>query len=250
MPMTQDELTSKVNLILDLDKEEKNDAEKVEENYFNKKFQLIKPKKVKIHKVTFIKKVNKEKEEIKDEKFYMKRKLILPKINKENTVLKNYESSLINDNEKVKEKEELKKDKIKILSKNKSQINMLKHPNISSDSIWKKNIFSNKINNRNKIGLNKELSKSDNSLTNIFQNKINSLNAKIMNSSQVNEASIPEYNFVKKDKQLFDNIINKLAHKENVYSYLEKNFVLFNIAENSKYKSANKRKEYSENKSF
>ena len=41
------------------------------------------------------------------------------------------------------------------------------------------------------------------------------------------DASEPEYNFIKKDKNLLDNILNKFSHKQNSYHYLEKNFVLY-----------------------
>ena len=40
-------------------------------------------------------------------------------------------------------------------------------------------------------------------------------------------------------------ILDKLSSQKNRYYFQEKNFSLFNIAENSKYNSALKRKEYS-----
>ena len=52
IPMTQEEITQKVNLILDFDNE-KNEDEKKSEIFFNNKVNIIKPKKIKIHKVTF-----------------------------------------------------------------------------------------------------------------------------------------------------------------------------------------------------
>ena len=241
IPMTQEEITQKVNLILDFDNE-KNEDEKKSEIFFNNKVNIIKPKRIKIHKVTFSSLINNiEKEEIKDEKYYMKKKIILPKINKEHSIIKNYDSSIINMNEN----EEKKIIQKKFLIKNNSQINMLKYPNISDEQKWKKIFHYKANNNRNKIELNKENSKNNHSFINIFQKKINLINSKTLNTSQINEASMPELNFVKKDKQVFDNIINKLSNKRNAYYYLEKNFVLVNVAENSKYKSAFKRKEYS-----
>ena len=104
IPMTQEEITQKVNLILDFDNE-KNEDEKKSEIFFNNKVNIIKPKRIKIHKVTFSSLINNiEKEEIKDEKYYMKKKIILPKINKEHSIIKNYDSSIIN----MKENEEKK----------------------------------------------------------------------------------------------------------------------------------------------
>ena len=242
MPMTQEEITQKVNLILDFDNE-KNEDEKKSEIFFNNKVNIIKPKRIKNHKVTFSSLINNlEKEEIKDEKYYMKKKIILPKINKEHSIIKNYDSSIINMNEN----EEKKIIQKKFLIKNNSQKNSLKYPHISDEQKWKKIFHYKANNNRNKIELNKEISKNNHSFINIFQKKINLINSKTLNTSQINEASMPELNFVKKDKQVFDNIINKLSNKRNAYYYLEKNFVLVNVAENSKYKSAFKRKEYSD----
>ena len=242
IPMTQEEITQKVNLILDFDNE-KNEDEKKSEIFFNNKVNIIKPKRIKIHKVTFSSLINNiEKEEIKDEKYYMKKKIILPKINKEHSIIKKYDSSIINMNEN----EEKKIIQKKFLIKNNSQINMLKYPHIPDEQKWKKIFHYKANNNRNKIELNKEISKNNHSFINIFQKKINLINSKTLNTSQINEASMPELNFVKKDKQVFDNIINKLSNKRNAYYYLEKNFVLVNVAENSKYKSAFKRKEYSD----
>ena len=79
IPMTQEEITQKVNLILDFDNE-KNEDEKKSEIFFNNKVNIIKPKRIKIHKVTFSSLINNiEKEEIKDEKYYMKKKLFYQK---------------------------------------------------------------------------------------------------------------------------------------------------------------------------
>ena len=242
-PMTQKELNQKVQLILEFNNNDNETFEdnKINENFLYPKEKITKPKRIKIQKVTFSSKNNNDnnKKELSNEKLFMNKRMVLPKIQRDQNHNQNYDSSIIN------AREYFNKSKNKSLSKNNSEVNLLEYPPLSLEKIWKKPINYNQ-NNRNKSGLGKEISKSNSSLTNIFQNRIKLINAKTINMDKSSDASEPEYNFIKKDKHLLDNILNKLAHKQNAYNYLEKNFVLFNVPENSKYKSALKRKEYSD----
>ena len=236
MPMSQKELSQKVQLILEYNNNEIIEDNKNEEKLLFPKKEKIKPKRLKIQKVSF---VSKEKHE--EEKKFFNKRTILPKIQKEpnNFHNQNYDSSEINIQDNY------NKGKSQILIKNRSEINMIKYPPLSLEGMWKKSLEHKSI-NRNSSKLNKGLSKgNNNSVTNIFQRRVNIINAKSFSIDKTIDVSEPEYNFLKKDKNLIDNILNKLSNKQNAYNYLEKNFVLYNIPENSKYKSAIKRKEYS-----
>ena len=247
IPMNQKDINKKVQLILEFNNKDNETNEEIKigkkKSIIYPKEKIIKPKKIRVQKVVFSSKDNNDnKKEVSQEKQYINKRMILPKIQREplnNQIRHNYESSIIN------EKEDILHGYNQIMNKNNSQRNLLKYPPLSLDGVWKKNLDS-KINNRNKTDLYKEVSKSNSSLTNIFKNRIKMINAKTVNMEKTNEVSEPEYNFIKKDKNLLNNIINKLAHQKNAYSYLEKNFVLFNIPDNSKYKSSQKRKEYSD----
>ena len=81
-------------------------------------------------------------------------------------------------------------------------------------------------------------------MNNIFQKRINLLNNKDIEVNKNNET--PVYNFIKKDKTLMDKILNKLKYSQNAFIYLEQNFILYDVRDNSKYKSSFKRKEYSD----
>ena len=71
------------------------------------------------------------------------------------------------------------------------------------------------------------------------------MKSKGLNTERTHNVSEPEYNFIKKDKIFMNKIYDKLSTKKNGYYFQEKNFSLFNIAENSKYNTALKRQEYS-----
>ena len=87
--------------------------------------------------------------------------------------------------------------------------------------------------------------KGKNPVNNIFQRRINIIKLKGLNTDKAHNASEPEFNFVKKDKRFMNKILDKLSSEKNGYYFQEKNFSLFNIAENSKYNTALKRQEYS-----
>ena len=87
--------------------------------------------------------------------------------------------------------------------------------------------------------------KGKNPVNNIYQRRINIIKLKGLNTDKAHNASEPEFNFVKKDKRFMNKILDKLSSEKNGYYFQEKNFSLFNIAENSKYNTALKRQEYS-----
>ena len=177
------------------------------------------------------------------------KKIILPLINNKN---RRYEN----------ENGDSKNDKIKLLTKNKSQenLNMNKYSSLSFDS--SSNIFNNEppldrnrlTNNLIQYGISYENIKNNNSINELFNNKKkeqkennkDSARKKIL-FKKINDSAydVPEINFIKKDKKFLDNITNILNNKKNAFSSLENNFILYNRIDNSKYKTSFKRKEYS-----
>ena len=236
IPMNQNELNQKVKLLFESDNNEEFENSKVDENIKIEKEKIPKPRKIKIHKVTFS---SQQKHDIPDEKSFMKKRIILPKIKNSSIIEEqNFDSKLIN----IKENSKLIENKN--LNRNRSELNIINYPTLHTKDIVKPhNEF--KYNNRNRLDLKKELLMNSKSVTNIFKEKLNLINAKTLDTNNNNE-TIPEYNFIKKDQKFLNNILNKLSYKQNSFVFLERNFVLYDTRENSKYKSAFKRKEYSD----
>ena len=240
-PISQKELIKKVKLILEYNNNEECEDNKVDETFLFPKEKLRKSKRIKIQKVSFISGPKKEKEFYR-EKSYIQKRIVLPKIQRDS---RNQNINLYYDSNIVNLKEEYNNGKNKILNRNKSQLYFPKYQPFSIGEIIKEK-ESNKINDKDLYDLNKEISYGNKSLSNIFEKRINAIKTKFVDTNKVKEDSGPEYNFIKKDERLMNNIINKLTQKQNTFDYLEKNFKLYNVPENSKYKSAFKRKEYSD----
>ena len=240
-PMSPKELCQKVKLILEYNNNEKNEDNKVDEIFLFPKEKLRKLKRIKIQKVSFSSGPKKEKE-FPGEKSFIQKRIILPKIQRDscnqNLNLK-YDSNIVN------LKKGYKSGKNKILNRNKSQLYFPKYKPYSIGEIIKEQ-DNNKINDKDLYDLNKEVSYGSKSFSNICEKRISAIKAKFAETNKAKEDSGPEYNFIKKDEILLRNIINKLTQKQNAFDYLEKNFKLYNVSENSKYKSAFKRKEYSD----
>ena len=228
------DLSQKLDLFIDyknnnasIDNKKRDDKK-----FFTPKQDILNIKKIKLKKVSFSNQERKE-SEFPNEKNYIKKRILLPKIQKE----------LHSQNQNYVIPEEDQTEKKKYLFKNKSQINILKYPPLEQVGITTKDI-ENKRYERNIYYNNNRLLKENKSANNMFQNKINFINNINNDLNKTND--IPIYNFVKKDKALINKILDKLKHSQNVYSYLEQNFILYDVRDNSKYKSSIKRKEYSE----
>ena len=234
VPMKQNELNEKVKLLLEssnINEMYKNDES--DDNISHPKEIIKNPRKIKIHKLGFIK----ENISLTKEKTFMN-KIILPKIKKYSKNFRNQNC----DNNKINIKEKYKLEKIPVLNKNKSEINIFEYSPITLDDIRKKHVKF-KLNNENQLDLTEKFLKAKNSVNNIFEKRINIMKSKGLNTERTHNVSEPEYNFIKKDKLFMNKIYDKLSTKKNGYYLQEKNFNLFKIGENSKYKSASKRKE-------
>ena len=201
--------------------------------FYTPKQKIPNIKKIKLQKVS-ISSLDKKEPKLPTEKDYIKKRILLPKIQKEiHSQNLNY----------VIPEEDKDETTIKHLSKNQSQTNILKYPPLSIFEKDKKKFkikrFDLNISHNNNVSLIK-----NKSLNNIFQKRINLLNNKDIEVNKKNEK--PIYNFIKKDKTLMDKILNKLKYSQNAFIYLEQNFILYDVRDNSKYKSSFKRKEYSD----
>ena len=206
---------------------------KDEEQKFNiPKQEIPNIKKIRLKKVSFSNQERKELD-LPSEKNFIKRRILLPKIKK---VIHSQNPNYIIPEENQEENN-------KYLFKNNSQLNILKYTPLSLVEISKKKENSI-IYERNIYNYNNKQFKISNSSNNIFQNKINFINNKVNDINKTQD--IPIYNFIKKDKELMDKIIDKLRHSHNANTFLEQNFKLYDVRDNSKYKSSSKRKEYSE----
>ena len=235
-PMKQNDLNEKAKILLE--PSNNNEIKKNDENedIFPEEDETIKnPKKIKIQKLSLIKKNS----SLTKEKTYMN-KIILPKIQKDS---KNYRNQNF-ENNTINIQENYKFDKIPLLNKNKSEINIFKPTPLSLDENRKKPLKFI-VKNKKRFDLTKELLKGKNPVNNIFQRRINIIKLKGLNTDKAHNASEPEFNFIKKDKRFMNKILDKLSSEKNGYYFQEKNFSLFNIAENSKYNTALKRQEYS-----
>ena len=129
IPMNQIELNQKVKLLFESDNNEEFENSKVDENIKIEKEKIPKPKKIKIHKVTFS---SQQKHDIPDEKSFMKRRIILPKIKNSSIIEEqNFDSKLIN----IKENSKLIESKN--LNRNRSELNIINYPTLHTKDIVK-----------------------------------------------------------------------------------------------------------------
>ena len=231
--MSPEDLKQKIDLFIDdkFNNESIKNNNEVGKKFYTPKQEIPNIKKIRLKKVSFPNQERKE-SDLPSEKNYIKKRILLPKIQKE---IHSQNPNYIIPEENLDEKN-------KYLFKNKSQINILKYTPLSLVGITKKKenskIYERNIyNNNHPFNINK-------SPNNIFQNKINLVYNKVNDINKTQD--IPVYNFIKKDKKLMDKILDKLKHSHNANTFLEQNFILYDVRDNSKYKSSFKRKEYSE----
>ncbi len=152
-PMKQNDLNEKAKILLE--PSNNNEIKKNDENedIFPEEDETIKnPKKIKIQKLSLIKKNS----SLNKEKTYMN-KIILPKIQKDS---KNYRNQNF-ENNTINIQENYKFDKIPLLNKNKSEINIFKPTPLSLDENRKKPLKFI-VKNKKRFDLTKELLKGKN----------------------------------------------------------------------------------------
>ena len=245
-PPTREELEEKIKTIVENTLDEKN----YEEQKDIKEIRNL--KKDKSLKLILSHKFKNDLNTIEDEQ---------SKVNIKPIKIKKLELPIIkNGNLRYKSALKIERDKVKVLKKNQSQLNLKKSPFLSFEgnlNISNKEALLDKnrlTNNLMRYGLSYENIKKNNSINELFQkNKFgnkkneptirrNNIIVKKMNNSIVYD--VPEINFIRKDKKFLDNITNILNNKKNAFSFLESNFILHNVSDNSKNKTSSKMAEY------